>query len=244
MARSLTSPKINFKLMGSLKNTLTDSSESSISQPAFSYSKGLTTGVNDNQVNRAWQSKGRALVNATQETINLRVFTGLDIGGGVGNDALGQAMDLQEIVAIVIQNDNAIDADGVLEIIPANSEGWSVIGSHTGDGGLYGQGCLIKTQAAEEGFPIADGSDRITLKATGGGVSYSIYVFGRSDSDESSSSSQSSSQSSSSSSISTSSSSISASSSSISTSTSSSSQSSSSSSSSQSESSSSLSSQS
>jgi len=255
MTRSISSPKVNFKMSGSLRNTLTDDSSVSVAQPNFNYSPTLTNGVSANQVNRAWQSEGRSIVEGAQETINVSTFDGLDIGAGDGMDALGQALDLEEIVAIVIQNDGAVTAAGRLEIIPANSHGWDPIGSHTvaNGGALRGQGVLIKAQVAEAGFDVAPGTtDRITMRAVGGAVTYSIYILGRHDDGESSSSSQSSSSSSesssssssASSSVSTSSistSSVSSSSSSISTSSSSSSQSDLSSSSSSSESSSSLS---
>jgi hypothetical protein len=167
-------------------------------------------------------------------------------------------MDLEEIVLIAIVNENAVTAAGQLEVKPADSEGWDPIGIHTValGGALRGQGSLVKVQLAESGFDITPANNhRITLKANGGAVNYSVYIIGRHDDGESSSSSSSlsslsSSSSSSSSSISTSSistssassSSQSTSSSSISTSSESSSSSSMSSSSSQSESSSSLSS--
>jgi hypothetical protein len=246
MARSLNSPKINLKLSGSLVNTLADgSSQSTVTHPSWNFSKSLTSGVSANQANRAWQETSGSIANGAQETISLADFAGKDIGGGIGNDALGQAMDLEEIVCIAIVNENLITAAGVLEILPANSEGWDPIGIHTValGGALRGQGALVKVQLAEAGFDVTGTNNhRITLKANGGPVSYSMYVLGRHDDGESSSSSQSSS----SSSVSSSSESSSVSTSSVSTSsssqsTSSSSQSSSSQSSSSESSSSSIS---
>ena len=236
--RSISTPKLTVKLTGSVVNTLTDSTTVSSSQPDLSFAPSLSSGVSANQANRAWQTKSNTIASGAQETIDISTFEGKDIGGGAGNDALGQAMDLEEIVAIIIHNENAVTAAGQLEIVPANSQGWAPIGSHTvaTGGALIGGGLLAKVNPAEAGFDVSGSSHRITLKANGGAVSYGMYILGRHDDNESSSSSSSlsSSSSSSSSSVSSqstssistsssSSSSISTSSSSISTSSSSSS---------------------
>ena len=248
MTRSVESPKFTIKTAGDLFNTLTDGSKSKISHPAVNYAPALANGVSAGQCNRAWQSKSGLLSSGDIVTIDVNDFDGFDIGGGSGNDALGQAMDLEKIVSIVITNDNAVGAAGILEVFPAASEGWTPIGTHTisTEGALHGQSVVAKVNPSATAFDVTDTSHRITLRATSGDVTYSVYIQGRSDDEESSSqssrsssssnsssnsssassSSSSSSQSTSSlstSSISTSSSSISTSSSSISTSSSSSS---------------------
>ena len=255
MPRSLNSPRLSAKVTGTLVNTMTDGSSASAAHPNLSYTKTLTSGVDANQANRAWQLKNNVIASGAQETINIYNFLGYDIGSGEGRDGVGQLITLEEIVMIAIVNENAVDAAGLLEIIPAYSHGWAPIGSHTEatGGALRGQGMLMKVQPGEAGFDVEDNvTDRITLRAVDGAVTYSMYIFGRSDDEASSSSSSSLSSSSkssssassvsssiSTSSVSTSSSSISTSS--ISTSESSQSPSSVSSSSSSSESSSSLS---
>jgi len=249
MAESMSNPRINIQISGTLTNTLGDATAGSIAYPVCDITPTLANGVSAAQCNRGWQRKDVTIAAYAQETIDLYDFVGVDIGAGAGRDGLGQLLAFEEIVCIVIVNENAATAAGILEILPANSQGWTPIGTHTVavGGALRGQGGLVKYQTAEAGFNITDGaSHRITLRAVYGSVTYSMYILARHDDDESSSSSSSSSSVSSSSSISTSSSSISTSSistSSSSISTSSSSQSSSSSSS-QSNSSSSLSSQS
>lgn len=252
--RSMSGIKINAKLQGTIVNTLDDSSAVNANQPLVSYNPTMTSGVDDNQCNRGWHSEERSIANGAQEVLDLHSLP--NIGAGEGNDALGQDLVFEEIVAIMVVNENDADAAGQLEVIPSPSEGWAPIGSHTvaNDGALRGQGMLLKCQIAAAGFDVAEQSHRITLRAYGGAVSYSVYILGRHDDEESSNSSSSSLSSSSPSSsslssISTSSSSQSISESSISTSSLSSSSassistsSSSLSSSSQSESSSSLSS--
>ncbi len=232
MARSISSSKVSVKITGSLINTITDSSSVSVTQPALNEIISLTSGVGPSQANRAWQRKDINLSNGSQETINVFDFVGMDIGAGDGKDALGQSMDLVEVVAIAVVNENAVGAGGALEILPAHSEGWPSIGTHTKatGGALYGQGILLKVNPSDVGFPVDTNANRITFRADDGQVSYSVYILGRDDTEESSSSSSSLSSSSESSNSSSTSTSRSGSSSSQSMSTSSSTSSSSSSS--------------
>lgn len=191
--RSLTSPKLNLKISAVVTNTLSDASTVTVSQPNLAYSKTLTSGVSDSQANRGWQSLNRTIVAAHQETLDLYDLAAVDIGADAGRDAVGQLVVFEEIVAIAIVNENLSTAAGQLEILPAASEGWAPIGSHTvaNGGALYGQGVLLKCQVAEAGFDVAGSSHRLTLRASGGDVAYSIYLLARHDDEESSSSSSS-----------------------------------------------------
>jgi hypothetical protein len=186
MTRSISSGRIAITLSATLTSTMTDSSSVSVSHPALSYSKSPTSGLDDNQLNRTWQSKNRAIASGAQETIDLQSLP--DIGAGEGEDGVGLAAVFQEIVAIAIVNENTLGTDGLLEIVPSASEGWTPIGSHTNatGGALYGQGVLLKIQLDERGFSSIETSHRITLRAIGAAVTYSIYLMGRSDTDESS----------------------------------------------------------
>lgn len=229
MARSISGTKVTLNVSGSYINTLTDGTLTTIGHPQLGFSAILTSGIGDNQANRIWQSTGRTLVNFARETFNLNDMDGTtNIGAGAGNDSLGQTVDFEEIVGIFITNDNAVTADGLLEIIPdPDTNGWTPIGEHdvANGGALSGGGVLAKFAPAEAGFDVNPGtSENIRFRASGGDVTYSIYVIARNDDNESSSSS-SSSISTSSSSVSSLSGESSSSSSSISTSSSSSSQS-------------------
>jgi hypothetical protein len=243
--RSLSGTKITTKISGTLNNLVDSSVSSQINVPNLNFSLSLANGVSANQANRSWQSINRTLAEGVQETLDLYDMAGLDIGAGEGKDGLGQDVVFEEIVVIHIFNENVVTAAGQLEVVPASSEGWTPIGSHTvaSGGALKGQSWLTKGCPAEDAFDINEASShRITFRAVGGSVTYSIYLLARHDDDESSSSSSTSSSSSSVSSVSsTSSSSSSSSSSSVSSLSASSSSISTSSSSSSSESSSSIS---
>jgi len=193
MARSIASQKITIKTTGSYKNTLTDSTEVSVIQPALNYSASLTNGVNANMANRAWQCYNKSLAKNAQVIIDLNAFAGFDIGGGEGKDALGQAMDLEEIVLLVIKIENAVGVAGQLEVKSASDNGWALMGTYdiTTGNALRGQGVLLMHQPAEQGFVVASGASRITLRARDATVLYSVYILGRSDTEESSSSSSS-----------------------------------------------------
>ncbi len=220
MPRTLSGIKLSVKLSATLANLLNDAVSSSVGHPALSYDPSLTNGVDSNQANRAWQSTARSLASGAQETLDLFDFDAVDIGSGNGRDGVGQTMTLEEIVAIVIINNNVVTAVGSLEIVPAAGAGWSPIGSHTvaTGGALRGQGLLLKTQPAEAGFDVNNEvNHRITLRANGGSLTYSLYILARDD-DFISSSSSSSESSSSSSPSSSSASSVSSSSSSVSSS--------------------------
>lgn len=226
VSRSLSGLKLNLKLTATVLTTLDDLSSVTANQPVLTYAPSLANGIEQNQADRGWHSEDRALANGAQEILDLH--RPYDIGVGVGKDATGQDLIFEEVVAIVVVNENAVGAAGLLEVFPSPSEGWAPIGSHTSatGGALAGQGMLTKVQLASGAFDVAEQKHRITFRAIGGAVTYSVYVLGRHDDEESSSSgssslSSSSMSSSSRSSISTSSSSQSISESSQSTSSSS-----------------------
>jgi len=217
-------------IIGRLENSLRVSrlAGANLGEPELAVS--LTNGADTNQANRCWEYPNYFRKAGDLDIIDLYDFAGFDVGGGDGRDALGQQCAFEEIVAIAIKSESS--SVGQLEIIPDLTNGWTPIGSHTvaNGGALRAGGCLFMFQPHEQAFDVVDGSShRIRLTATGGDVTWSIYILARHDDDVSSSSTSTSS--SSSSSISTSSTS-SRSSSSISSSSSSSSSTSSSSSSS------------
>lgn len=222
--RSLVQPKVTAKLSATAKNELLDGGASTFSFAATIDDK-LASGVGPNLANRVWQWKHSAtspktIASGANVVIDLYDFTGLDAGAGAGNDPLGQALIMENIVAILIKNENAVDAAGSLEVEPDATNGWTPIGIHTvaTGGALRGGGFLFKYQPDSTGFDITDASShRIKLTANGADVNYSVWVLGRHDDETSSSSSSSSSSSNSSSSSDSSSSSSSNSSSSSST---------------------------
>ncbi len=209
--RSLTGITVTTRLAATVQNTLIDGSVASVAHPNLNYRLTLTSGVDASQANRAWQYSGSLAKHGSQVILDLLNMTGIDIGAGSGLDGVGQAVVFENIVAIQVVNDNDVGDAGQLEVMPSTSNGWTPIGTHTvaTGGALGGQGTLMKADPREGGFDVVSASShRITLRANGGPVEYSVYLLARHD-DEASSSSSVSSQSSSLSSESSSSSSVS-----------------------------------
>ncbi len=195
MPRSLLSPKISVRMSATLRNLLVDSSKASVNHPNLNYAPPPGNGVDANQASRGWQSVGRVLFAGAAESLDLSDFAAVDIGAGAGMDGVGQAVDYEEVVAIAVVNENAVDAAGQLEIEgPAIANGFDPIGDHTValDGALLGQGFLMKVQVAAVGFNIDPAGNRfIEFTANGGPVTYSIYLLTRHEDVEMSSSSSS-----------------------------------------------------
>ena len=191
--RSVASPKITMQMSATIQNTMFDG-QVATGQLAASTADTLTSGGEVDQVNRGWQWKNKTLLDGNFIVIDLYDVAARDMGAGLGVDIVGQALIMEEIVAIKIKNENASTAAGHLEIRPDNTNGWLPIGSHmvANGGALLGGGVLMKYQPAEAAFDVEDGvSHRIRLIADGGDITYSVYVLGRSDDAVSSSSSSS-----------------------------------------------------
>lgn len=213
-SRSLTSTKLSISLSTTLTNTLEDSTKNATSQVGLAPIKSLTltSGVKTGQANRAWENNQITITENSNLEINLATFAGQDIGVGAGNDAVGLAMDLQEIVWIYIENTSTELAGAAggpfLEVMPATASGWTPIGEHEHSKGasIGAGGIIFKSNTGQAGFDVIPGtSERIRLTAKEGDVTCKIMILGRNDDDESSSTSSQSSSSSSSSSVSSSS---------------------------------------
>ena len=198
MARSITSGAVKCTLTASLRNTVTDGSVASITVGGLKVNTKLDSGVEAEEANRAWQREGVRITSGGTEDIDLYDFAGIDIGGGAGNDGLGQAMALEEIMGLLLVSDST--SVGQLEIMPANPANyWTCMPKHTVALGnaLKAGGALLIFQPNTDAFDVVDASSHvIRLGANGGNVDYSMYILARHDDELSSSSSSTSSQSS------------------------------------------------
>lgn len=219
--RSLSSGSVKLTCKATIDNTMLDGQVASAAHDVTPINTKFTDGVGADQANRVWEDRDRVLSSGATESIDLYNMVGIDIGAGVGNDALGQALTIEEIVLIVITNKST--SAGSLEVEPGASNALNALGSHT----VANEGALKPGASLAKFFPGADGIDLSSTKknvkftASGGACTFSIYILGRHDDEESSTSSLSSLSSSSSSSTSSASSTSSQSSLSSSTSTSS-----------------------
>jgi hypothetical protein len=62
----------------------------------------LSTGVEDDQINRAIGKRTNDLASGSQLLLDVFDFAGMDVGGGDGRDMVGQPMALDEIVGLMV----------------------------------------------------------------------------------------------------------------------------------------------
>lgn len=172
---------LDLKFSGNYKNTLTDSYAPTLPITTDQIAISLSGGTGDNQADRLWPSKSRALTGGSSETIDIYDLGSVDIGAGAGLDPLGQAFAQAGLMGIVV-------------ILAAGSAGslhvdTSLVNGHTGllDGTVklkatstYKSVFVIMVPAAAVGA-ITDGSNHlIKFEAVGGNVTYDAYLLGRS----------------------------------------------------------------
>lgn len=138
----------------------------------------LTSGNSTNQANRFWQNTGRILASGTSENLNVYSLSGIDIGGGSGNDALGIPYAMTKIIAILIQNDPT-SVGNMLIGGQASANAWtSWIGSNSDTCGPFPPGaCWMLFNPA--GFTVGSASNNLLkIAASGGQVIYNPYILG------------------------------------------------------------------
>lgn len=183
MARSLEGIKVALNMQATLENTINGGERTASVAQGLSHSPTKqTSGTSNNQSDRIWFSPGRTLTSGSSETIDVYDFGSLDIGGGAGKDALGQAMALAEI-------------NGLQIIVRATSTGSLVVG---GDGTTACWNSLFAGDddgkitlppgapfqvhcPSDPGWAVADTSNHLfKLEAVGGNVTFDITILGRS----------------------------------------------------------------
>lgn len=182
MARSLESISLSATLSATLKNTLADGTT------AFSGSVGrqvkltLTSGITANKADRGWEAVSRALADAATEDIDLYDLASVDIGGGAGKDASGQAFVAAEIVGLLIHN--SPDSVGSLKVGgKGTAAAWNSIFDGDDDaklvlppGAFVALGC-----PADPAWAVADTTNHLLkMEASGGAVTYTIALLARS----------------------------------------------------------------
>ena len=199
--------EVTFRAQATIQNVLLDGTVASSTVGGEVFRQSFENGINDNQINRAYQYKNIDISDGGFTDFNLSTFAGVDAGSGSGLDALGQTVDIEEIVMLAVFNKNG---PGILEVqatVPgAASIVWLPSGyaKHaTNGGGIRTGGFRMWYEPSEIGLDLSAGSSsvlRLSAAAGQGAITDAdIYIWGRSDDDDSSSSSSSESSSSSSS---------------------------------------------
>lgn len=148
----------------------------------------LTTGTGDDQCDRGWRVKERALDNAS-ENIDIFDFAGFDIGGGDGNDMLGLDLTLAEIAAWMIVLHEGSVGDLQIGGLGATTAWNSLFGTPADDNALLVLPQPSSTQptiimgicSGDPAWPVADVTNHLLkIEAMTGLCSYSVYLAGRS----------------------------------------------------------------
>lgn len=148
---------------------------------AFAQSPPLGSGVAALQADRMWQSTGRVLVSAANETINLYSFAGIDIGAGAGNGPLGGAMAQIAIVAVLVIN-RATSIGNMVVGGQGTANAWlgGCLNANTSTLTFHPGGGAMLFDPSATAFTVGAASNNLLqVAASGGNITYDIYVLGR-----------------------------------------------------------------
>lgn len=185
MSESLKSFNVGASLAATLQNAIDGGAQTASVPQGSSYTPetNLATGTSANQADRVWSDAGRTLNSGSNETIDMYDLGSLDIGGGAGKDALGQAFALAEVVAILIVNRKAsvgnltIGGDGT-------TAAWNSAfgGSDTAvSPAIPPGGWWMLFVPSDPALVVTDVTNHLLkLAASGGNVTYDITIIGRS----------------------------------------------------------------
>lgn len=178
------SARIDLALTGTLRNDI-GSGMSSISLPAeFTKSLTLLDGTVAEKADKLWYSTGRTLTQNNNESIDVYDFASLDIGAGSGEDPLGGALALAEIVAIMIVN-RSTSAGKLLIGGEGTAAAWNSL-FNASDSSVLGPigpgGFVLIVDPNATSFAVADSSNHLLKIAENntGAVTYDIAILGRS----------------------------------------------------------------
>lgn len=198
MSNRAANSNVTLSFQANISNTLDSGAQTSASIIAQLFTGQILDGIGSGQANRAWASVNRVLADGANETIDLYQMSNVDIGAGTGKDGLGQDCLFEEAIVIAIKNESS--SVGYLQIEPGTANPLTALGTQTvANGGALGaNGVRAWIEPGDVGINLSAGAKNVKFSASGGAVTYSIYVLGRHDDDESSSTSSASSSSSSS----------------------------------------------
>lgn len=198
MRRATITARLSFG--GSISNTLTGASAGvgGTSLSGRTNSGKLASGSEAQESNRAFDESIDIASGATVD-IDLYDFASRDVGAGAGNDKLGLALVMEEIVGIEIRHNGrttpngtlTTDNAGSLELqpsSPANALTWFPAQTVANGGALRAGGRFFRYEPDADALEVTDASSHVVrFGANGGDVNFTLTVVGRSVDEESSS---------------------------------------------------------
>lgn len=141
------------------------------------------SGTGAGQADRFWQSTGRTLTSGGSEDLDVYDLASLDISGaGAGRDALGQVWTVAEIAGILVYN-RPTSAGDLLIGGKGTAAAWSIWLNNNDDAELTlkPSGIFLLASTNDPAWGVTDTSNHLlTMLASGGAVTYDIYLLGRS----------------------------------------------------------------
>lgn len=184
MAKTLSSIQVTAQLKATVNNAIDASGGANTAAcvQGDTFQLSLTTGTGADQADRAWEDQNRSLASGATEDLDLYDLGSIDIGGGAGNDALGQAFTNAELVAILVRNRSTsagtLNVGGKSAVTAFNS----VFGSD--DEAILSLppgGIILLACPDDTAWAIADTSNHLLqMEASGGDVTYDVAALFRS----------------------------------------------------------------
>jgi len=182
----LANVSISAKVEATLQNLLDGDTITASASQGFDARAGaaaVVSGTAEGQADWIWSDTARAISSGANESIDLYDLGTIDIGAGAGKDALGQSVTLAEVVAILIH----VDSDSVGELVVGGEGSAAAFSSpfnadDDAEVGPFGAGgCCLLFNPVDPAWTVTDSSNHLLkLAATGGDLTYSITVIGRS----------------------------------------------------------------
>lgn len=179
---------VNLDIDTLIKNVDADGINDPSAPARFKVALSMLTGTGPDQVDRVFSSFGRTLVQSGTETLDVQDFTGLDAGAGAGNDQLGQAVSLAEIVLIALYvHPTSKTAASVGSLIVGNdgtTAAWNSMfnGDDTAALTILNGGFFVGGAPPAASWAVATTTNHLLLitESGAGAVTYDIMIAGRS----------------------------------------------------------------
>ena len=185
MTRALAYFDIRAQLACTLTNTIDGGARTAQVVQGFTANPptAFTSGTTASKADIVWSDTDRAILSGANDDLDLYDLGSIDIGGGAGKDALGNAIAIAEIVAILIRNDSTStgsliiggEGSGAAWNSPFNASDTATMGPIAPGGWFY------LFNPADPAWTVADATNHLLrINASGGNVTYDIAFLGRS----------------------------------------------------------------
>ena len=192
MARRAAESRLRLKIKATLSNRLDSSWMATCDAIDFLSDTILLDGAEAGQANRAMVVKDYQIAPGATKDIYVSDWRDTDIGFGMGRDALGHPLTIEEIVAFGVY---FTAGDGLLELyasVPWDDLEWLPRLTVSAGNALRAGGAVYMYLPSEDAYPVVDEQQqRLRFGAVTGFVNFDLFVLGRHDDEQSSSTSSS-----------------------------------------------------